>query len=53
MKFLRKINLKCPRFLMAAAIRLMKRNGAQCAVLAGRSKSDAANDEVFEMRRMK
>lgn len=54
MKEFRESNLKLNHlvWVMGGAILLMIRNGAQCAVLFGRSKCDAANDAVFEMRRV-
>lgn len=45
----RSSNLKLNHLVVGGAIRLKNRNGAQGAVLLGRSKSDEANDAVFDM----
>jgi hypothetical protein len=52
MKDIQKSSLKLNHLVVGGAIRLKNRNGAQCAVLLGRSKGDAANDAVFEVRRV-
>ncbi len=50
MKDLQENSLKLNHLVlvMGGAIRLMNRNGAQCAVLLERSKSAMANNAVFE-----
>jgi hypothetical protein len=51
MKDIQKSSLKLNHLVVGGAIRLKNRNGAQCAVLLGRSKC-ATNDVMFEMRRV-
>ncbi|MFA6971697.1 MAG: hypothetical protein WC208_09890 [Gallionella sp.] len=54
MKAFRKSDLQLPHLLlvMGDVARLMNRNGAQCAVLPGQTKSDVAKDPVLEVRRV-